>query len=311
MKKDLEDILEELGLEPTDKGQYFLIRCPVCGKKEMFLYKTSRKMICNRRNKCGAEIDLKDFLKENRQLTLDNIEVKKDNSSSNQKLEIPEGLHFFTEPGKSIFKRRAIKYLVKRNIPKNNIKKLGYIFEPGTIYNQTIFFPFWENGKIVYFTTRDFTDNRYIYRENGEKEKLRYIAAKGMNSHDFVFNIDEIKEGGDLFIFEGLLDALTLKEQVGTATMTSTLGDKQAIKIWDKAPGRIILVPDNDEAGRDNLIRNYKKLLFHRPPSMSDVKVLKYSIPEGSKDFNETGKNYIDVSECEGIKKGAMLMAPW
>lgn len=311
MSRDLEDVLDELGLNPTDKGQYFLIRCPSCGRKEMFLYKSSKKMICNRRNKCGTEIDLKDFLRENRSLSVENITVKNEERKQETNLVIPEGLKFFTEKGSGFAKMQALKYLVSRNIPKKNIKKLGYIYEPGTLYNNTIFFPFWESSSIVYFTTRDFTGRRFIYKDGEEKEPLRYIAAKGLNSHDYVFNIDEIKEGGDLFIFEGLMCALSLENQIGTATMTSTLGDKQAIKIWDKAPGRIVLVPDNDKAGRDNLIRNYKKLLFHRPPSMSDIEVLKYDLPDGIKDFNETGKHSININKCKEIKKGAIFMAPW
>ena len=311
MKKELDDVLEEIGLEPTDKGQYYLIRCPTCGRKEMFLYKTSRKMICNRRNKCGTEINLEDFLRENKKLSIENVEVRQSPVKDKQELIIPEGLKFFSEKGKGMFKIQALKYLLRRGIPKENIKKLGYIFEPGTIYDKTIFFPFWENGQIVYFTTRDFSDNRFIHKEDGNVDKIRYIAAKGMNSHDFVYNIDEIKEGEDLFIFEGLMCVLSLENQIGTATMTSTLGDKQAIKIWDRAPGRIILVPDNDKAGRKNLIRNYKKLLFHRPPSLGNVEILHYKLPGNVKDFNETGKHFIDINECKKIKKGAIFIAPW
>lgn len=306
MIRDLESVLEELGLSPTDKGQYFLIRCPSCGKKEMFLYKSSKKMICNRRNKCGTEINLKDFLKENQKLSFENIQVKNENPKE-AKLVIPNGLKFFTEKGRGFAKINALKYLVSRKIPISNIKKLGYIFEPGTLYNNTIFFPFWENSSIVYFTTRDFTGRRFIQKEDGRKEALRYIAAKGLNSHDFVFNIDEIEEGKDLFIFEGLLDALSLEEQVGTAMVTSTLGDKQAIKIWERSPGRIIIVPDNDRAGQENLIRNYRKLLFHRPPSLSNVEVLKYDLPNGFKDFNETGEHFIDIKECSSVKKSVKL----
>jgi len=309
--KDLEDLLQDVGLEPTDKGQYFIVRCPDCGRKEMFIYKSSKKMVCNRRNKCGAEYTLNEYLKENRSLNIDNIEVKTSMPDSKEvKLEIPESLKFFTEPGKGFAKKRALRYLVNRNIPKKNIKKLGYVYEPGNLYNNTIFFPFWEGTKIVYFTTRDFTGSRFIYKEGGEREQLRYIAAKGLNSHDFVYNVNEIKEDEDLFVFEGLMDALSLENQVGTATLTSTIGDKQAIKIWDRAPGRIILVPDNDKAGRDNLIRNYRKLLFHRPPSLADVPVMRYSLPEGFKDFNETEMHSIDENDVQSIKKGVILMTP-
>jgi len=311
--KDLEEVLEEYGLEPTDKGPYFIIRCPDCGRKEMFIYKTSKKMVCNRRNKCGAEYTLEQYLRENHSISVDTIEVKqekREDDGEKQVLELPAGLKFFSGPGKGFAKRRAVEYLYRRKIPRENIKKLGYVYEPGTLYNNTIFFPFWENGKIVYFTTRDYTGSRAFLTEDGERRDIRYIAAKGLNSHDFVYNYDEIKEGGDLFIFEGLMDALSLEHQVGTATLTSTLGDRQAIKIWDRAPGRIILVPDNDKAGRDNLIRNYRKLLFHRPPSLSDSEVLKYDLPNGVKDFNESGLHYIDDKDIKRIKKGVILMTP-
>lgn len=62
MKKYLSTLLDELSA--TDKGSYFLVRCPKCGEKEGFLYKdqlkrvqdgTSHKVFvhCSRLNNCG------------------------------------------------------------------------------------------------------------------------------------------------------------------------------------------------------------------------------------------------------------------
>lgn len=302
-------LLEAIGLEPEDKGLYFLVRCPNCGRKEMFLYKTSKKLICNRRNKCGHETTLRDILKErgyDRNFIIENFfEKEKENiiqEKVKKELEIPEGLTFFKDLNSGMIRDRAFNYLKERRIQEKYVYQLGYIFNTNSFYNFTIFIPFYEKQELVYYTCRDFTNSRYKINEDGSKDKIRYLAAKGINSHDYVFNYDNILEGEDLFIFEGLFCAMSLKDQIGTATLTDKIGDVQAVKIWEKNPGRIILVPDNDEAGRKTIMRNYKKLLYHRPPSMEDVEIMVHYLNE-VKDFNETEKYKIEESQIQRIKK--------
>lgn len=313
-------VLDHNGLEPEDKGKYYILRCPKCNQKQMFLYKNKEMLICNRRNKCGYTISFWDFVKENKGLDdkdLANSILNSININTNQKLtkedlinqnkiELPEGLTFFSfGNSEGMIYQQALNYVKSRNIKEKIYKEWGYVFNPGSIFNKTIFIPFYENGKLVYFITRDWTQKRFITKENGEKEQIRYIMPKNLNSHNFVYNLDNINEKTDLFIFEGLFDACSLTEQIGTATLTASLGINQIKKIWDKSPRNIILVPDNDKTGKKYLDINYKNLIFYKPPS-SKAKIFVYNII-GAKDFNESLKEFIDLNECNLYKSSKKI----
>ena len=204
-------------------------------------------------------------------------------------LEIPKDLKFFSQQKHGIMRRIAYSYLDRRGIPKKIINDLGYIYNQESEYNKTIFVPFYENGELVYFITRDFTN----------KNVIRYNNPRGLNSKKFVYNIDEIED--TVFIFEGVFDALMLENQVGTAMLSADLGKEQAVKILSKAPKNIIFVPDNDETGMNTLEKNINLFLKYKPPSL-DINIFVYYIKK-AKDFGETGKNSIDISECIIWKK--------
>ena len=206
-------------------------------------------------------------------------------------LEIPDSINFFSEKKDGLIRNIAYDYLLNREIPEKNINELGYIYNEDSEYHQMIFVPFFENGNIVYFICRDYT------RHNIK----RYNNPLGLNSKEFVYNVDKIKENGDVFIFEGLFDALMLEEQVGTAMLSSDLGKKQAVKIIDKIPRNVIFVPDNDEAGKKSLQKNINLFLKYKPSSV-DINVFVYYIGD-AKDFGETGKHHIDIRECVEPKK--------
>jgi DNA primase len=208
-------------------------------------------------------------------------------------LVIPNGLFWFLEQKHGVIRDQAYKYLKKRRISDKVINELGYIFEPGSEYNKMIFIPFYEDGELVYFLCRDFT----------EKNILRYNNPKGLNSKNYVYNIDRIED--TVFIFEGVFDAMSLEDQVGTAMLSSDLGKEQAIKIINKIPRTIIFVPDNDEIGKKTLEKNIKLMLKYKPPSIN-FDILVYKIEE-VKDFSETGKNFIEIEKCFKWKKTNIL----
>ena len=206
-----------------------------------------------------------------------------------QEFELPEGLNWFAEAKNGIIRNQAYKYLERRKIPEEIINEFGYVYQTGSEYNRMIFIPFYEESELVYYICRDFTG----------KNDLRYNFPHGLNSKKFVYNIDKIKD--TVFIFEGVFDALALKEQVGTAMLSADLGKEQATKILNRAPKNIIFVPDNDETGESTLEKNIKLLLKYRPPSL-DLTIWIYKL-EGVKDFSETGQNYIDVIKCKKWQK--------
>ena len=100
---DPSNLIEEL--DPIDKGKYFSLICPVCGRKEAFIYKGEDLIVCSRKNKCGASQTLWDYIKEANDLkdtevlvfayrTMGTVPEKADTLVSDRKLKIPEGLHF-------------------------------------------------------------------------------------------------------------------------------------------------------------------------------------------------------------------------
>lgn len=298
-----EKILERFDFEPKDKINYFLVRCPSCGHKEAFIYKDSERIICNRRNKCSYSESIwnlsKDILKDKDVVEMlykeygnDNLKIKNLIEVS-EKIEIPEGMKFFSEQKTGIMRDRAYNYLRNRGIEDEVINNLGYIYEPNTEFDKTIFIPFYEDGELVYFTTRDFT---------GTSDFKKYINPHKINSKMFVYNIDNIEYGGTVFIFEGVFCAMSLTDQVGTAMLSSDLGEEQAIKIRDRAPSKIVFVPDNDKAGKNTLLKNIIKFYLYKWPSLK-IDILIYNIEGNKKDFNETGENYIDINKCVKWKR--------
>ena len=110
-----------------------------------------------------------------------------------------------------------------------------------------------------------------------------------------MYNHDKIEDV--LFIFEGVMDAISLQGQVGTAMLSADIGREQCIKILNRAPNTIVFVPDNDEAGEKTLERNINLLMKFKPPSLN-LKVLIYKV-EDAKDFNESKQNHIFLMKCE------------
>jgi DNA primase len=56
-------------LDPRDKGSYYLLICPDCGKREAYIYKTGLYIKCNRMDKCAYAISLWDYIQQKRGLT--------------------------------------------------------------------------------------------------------------------------------------------------------------------------------------------------------------------------------------------------
>jgi len=73
-KLNIETVLSELN--PKNKGDYYTLDCPFCLKKEAYLYTNGNKSFvieCNRKNNCGHEITIWDYI-----ANRDNITNKRD-----------------------------------------------------------------------------------------------------------------------------------------------------------------------------------------------------------------------------------------
>ena len=229
----------------------------------------------------------------------DNNFLVKDNGKEKEVikdfLENEKGLVFFNQIeniGK--YGQSVLDYLEKRHINKKYIPSMGYVYRQESAYDKRLIIPFFEDGCLVYFVARDTTG----------KSALRYKNPPCLDTKEYVLNIDDIND--ELVICEGTLDALSLHEdQIGTAMCSGDLGVKQIAKIVEKAPRKIIYVPDQDETGLTKMNKNISELIYHYPPSLK-LDVYVFNIPKPFKDFNEfkmeTGKDFILYEECELYK---------
>jgi len=64
---DIPSLIPEL--EPKDKGYYYRIKCPECGRKEAYIKKDKPILICNRLNKCAYKSSLWRYILESRNFT--------------------------------------------------------------------------------------------------------------------------------------------------------------------------------------------------------------------------------------------------
>lgn len=292
----LRKILEVAGLDPEDRGDYFKVICPACGHKEAFVYKNNRIIVCSRRNRCNYTNDLIDYAKEEGKLRKGILKSmapqleKKEEIKEKTKLVIPEGLSFFSETDSGVMYNKAYNYLKSRSIPEVSINQLGYVYDTNRDFELGIFIPFFENGELVY----------YIIRNVDSSSKLRYDNPKGINGSEFLYNYDSMKDNGVICITEGVFDAISIENYLGTAMLTSSLNKNQASKIFDKAPSKIIYIPDNDKAGRIFIEKNVKLLIRYKPPSVNTEFYI-YNIPNPYKDFNDYASKengFIDIKEC-------------
>lgn len=249
-------------LRPEDKGDYFLMYCPECGHKEAFLYKTGSSITCNRRDKCGYRISVFDYLKNNNRLKNSDIFIQSTQiisyiaeSKPEKKLILPNSIKFLRD-NSGIICDKFKRYLLKRKVNKNFIDELGYVYGSGDKFDNSIFIPFYENGNLVYYICR---------KTSGD---IRYLNSD-VSATDKVFNLDNIKEGENVFIFEGVFDAMSINEtQISTAMLTNNFSKQKMEKIINKLPKNVIFVPDIDYAGVSSLEKNMRIFSMLVPPSV-------------------------------------------
>ena len=129
--------------------------------------------------------------------------------------------------------------------------------------NRITFTWFDTRGNIIGFSTRKPTDN--------EKIKPKYINNTGLGKTDHLFNLTKEAEGKDIVIVEGQLDALAgtyfalpqeeMKNYHFVAISGNNISEHQVTCLKELNCGRIILLLDNDEAGRKGAIQTAEKLI--------------------------------------------------
>jgi len=129
--------------------------------------------------------------------------------------------------------------------------------------NRITFTWFDTNGNIIGFSTRKPTDDKKI--------KPKYINNTGLGKADHLFNLTKEVEGKNIVIVEGQFDALggtyftlpqeEMKSYHFVAISGNNISERQVASLKALNCGRVILLLDNDEAGRKGAIQTAEKLI--------------------------------------------------
>lgn len=188
----------------------------------------------------------------------------------------------------------AIKFLHRKHISPDAIVRFGLEYFETGYYAARLYIPFFMNSKLVFFQARDVLgEERWLTEHKRNKKYRKYLNPKGIQKSQIIYNYDSITEGSEICIVEGPLDAITLEN--GVAILGHTISRPQAKKIADKNPARVIFIPDNDAAGRDNLEKNIKIMREVAP----EVDVGYYEIDNQYKDANEAQLSKIDSNSIK------------
>lgn len=128
--------------------------------------------------------------------------------------------------------------------------------------NRITFTWFDTRGDIVGFSTRKPSDDQNI--------DTKYLNNKGLGKADNLFNLTKEAEGKDIVIVEGQFDALAgtyftlpqeeLRNYHFVAISGNNISERQVACLKELNCGRVILLLDNDEAGRKGAIQTAEKL---------------------------------------------------
>jgi DNA primase len=127
----------------------------------------------------------------------------------------------------------AVHYLNERHI---DTKKYEFYWTPEQAYNlhKRVIIPFYWKNEIIGYSARAVEEN----------VKPKYYSQY---AHDYVFNTDrQTNEKRFVIVVEGPFDAMAID---GVAILGNDCSEKQA-DIIDSLGREVIVVPDNDRAGR-------------------------------------------------------------
>jgi DNA primase len=327
---ETKDLLEEIyqsldraealtDLAPQDKGAYYLLTCPACGKREAFVYKDGTRITCNRRENCGLSQSLWDYVQGSRKLSnqetlrelaklagytlpdLDPEAVERLERARAQANAWESSLdHFRAELWEE--KGRAVRdYLKGRGYSDNEIRgmELGlftsakdlsaYLKGRGIKGDEAEpVLKALENITKAHKLAIPYRDPagrvRGVIVRATDGTEPKYLYTLGLK-RDAPFNLDRARGRSELIVVEGYLDALAVRERAGLVNVIA-LGDTSLSETkLDQAvkygAKAFTLALDNDKAGADGTERALE-LLRKR-----DLRAYVLTLPDGTKDPDE------------------------
>lgn len=137
------------------------------------------------RNQGAEEVGLTDYLagkfyKVKQQDVMNTLDLPE--------IDLPQGFFLLEESQDFPEGRAALKYLLGRGFKKSVLYnlKFGVCFDG--FYGGRVIVPFWENGKLVYWQARDYTDSQEL------KIRNPYYTEESTGKSDVIFNYDGIRD---------------------------------------------------------------------------------------------------------------------
>lgn len=191
-----------------------------------------------------------------------------------KKVELPESFKLLSL-GKSILSESARNYMVGRgfNIRSLTMKGIGYC--TGGKYAGYIIFPFYQNGKLIYFMSRQ-------YLQLWVKFKNPAVEDFGIGKSMLTYNVDALLIYKKIYLVESVTNALTMGDNA-VATLGKKISGYQLSMII-KSPVEEVIIGYDDDAIMES-IKLGMDLINHKR-----VKLLLFPL---KKDINQLGKKSV------------------
>jgi len=307
-------------LAPQDKGDYFLLTCPECRKREAFIYKAGEYITCNRRDKCGFSQSLWDYVQKSRGLTnqetlrelarlagyplpeLDPEALERVERARAQASVWESSLDYFKAQLKEEKGRAVLEYLKGRGYSEKEIEAMelglfttikelkAYLASEG--HKEDVIGPVVQalekitkaHKLVIPYLDHVGRVKGFIVRATEKDVEPKYLYNKGL-TREIPFNLDRARGHSELIVVEGYLDALAVRERAGLGNVIA-LGDASLSETkLDQAlrygPRAFILALDNDKAGAEGTERALE-LLRKR-----GIRGYVLTLPDGTKDPDE------------------------
>ena len=158
---------------------------------------------------------------------------KEEKESIQQEIQLPEGSYPIIDNTIPQLRKAVINYMYSRGINYDTLVKYNiyYNIEP------IVIFPYIEWGHLVYWQSRSIIDKIFNF-------------AKGTSKNKYIFGLDNCDIHNIIIIVESAINAMSIDHN-SIAISGSSISEIQISKLKLLDPTKIILAPDNDQAGRN------------------------------------------------------------
>ena len=317
---DRQKVFEQLN--PVDRGSYFELRCPACGKRRAFIYKSGHEIKCNRINNCGYRANLIQFVAgTNDQPRGDMFKAAVLHLARLSGISLAEDRHAYETVSKPVavippmaypeaaqagipiilvrelraqFEKSKVakEYIEKRGIPLGLARRFGVGYAP---------YGHWPHRNKKGKPVRQGRPARVVFPIKTQNRIINLYGRVATDDcpkkirHDFlpgskgIFNSKALT-GKSVFIVEGVMDALSLIA-AGKPNVSAVFGT-YGLR-WDSIRARNICIGfDPDQIGREA----WEKVMDDGVSHGKKMFYLKKEMFQGYKDLNELWQHRREIN---------------